>query len=279
MSQTENQKSEIFKIVQKFLKDPPVIIWGSWATIPYGLPSMNDLKKCLKSELEGLKEDTNLEIELGKIDDQNKIDKIKKIIRNEIFKKDLECLKKSIEDHSYFKAIEDIIKKFYKAHPQKIDIITTNYDCILEYTLSNAKYSFTDGFTGRALANFNSKAFKTKNIINLIKVHGSLNWFFDKNRRIFYLPSKNNFNNLKYAMVLPAGKNKHSETFEEPYRTLITKSDSAIEQASSFLAIGFGFNDEHLTPKIDNKIKENTPIVIISKKATNSCICKKARKK
>ena len=121
------------------------------------------------------------------------------------------------------------------------------------------------------MANFNQSAFVTKNIINLIKVHGSLTWFFDENKHLFYLPSENNFNNLKYAMVLPAGKNKHSETFEEPYRTLITKSDSVIEKANSFLVIGFGFNDEHLTPKIDNKIKESTPIVIITKKATAFC--------
>ena len=44
-----------------------------------------------------------------------------------------------------------------------------------------------------------------------------------------------------------------------------------IEQANSFLVVGFGFNDEHLTPKIDNKIKTGTPIVIVTKQATNSC--------
>ena len=114
MTQAEEQKTEVFTLVQKFLKNPPVIIWGSGATIPYGLPSMEGLKQCLKHELGELQEDTNLEIELGKIDKQNKLDKIKKLIRDEIFKKDLECLKKSIKDRNYFKAIVNMIKKFLR---------------------------------------------------------------------------------------------------------------------------------------------------------------------
>ncbi|MBC6416067.1 MAG: SIR2 family protein [Bdellovibrionales bacterium] len=267
-----DQEDNFLKDIQKFLKKTPVvIIWGSGATIPYGLPSMSDLKQCLKSELGELKEETNLETELGKIHEQSKIDKLKELIRKEILKKDLKCLNKSIEDDNYLKEIEIMIKIFYKAHPQKIDIITTNYDQVLEYALSKLNYNFTDGFKGRALTKFNPKLFGKKEIINLIKVHGSLNWFFDKNKEVFCLPPENKINNLKCAMVLPAEKNKYHETFQEPYRTLINQSDRVIEKAKSFLVIGFGFNDEHLTPKIDNKIKKDTPIVIITKKATDSC--------
>lgn len=268
-------KDKIFKLIQKFLTNPPVIIWGSGATIPYGLPSMDDLKQCLKPELGELKENANLEIELGKIESQDKIDKIKEIIRSEVLKKNLECLKKSIQTQNYFEAIEKMTRKFYSAHPQKMDVVTTNYDCILEYALSKAGYNFTDGFTGRPLSKFNSEFFSKGKIINLIKVHGSLNWFSDNNDNVFYLPCEYKFDSLKYAMVLPARERKYHEAFiKEPYRTLIGKSDDIIENANSFFVIGFGFNDEHLTPKIDGKIKTGTPIVIITKKATDSCMKK-----
>ena len=126
MNPTENQTDEFFKLVQKFLKAHPVIIWGSGVTIPYGLPSMDDLKESLKPELGELDINANLEIELGKIDDIKRIDKVKKIIRNEVSKKQLECLKKAIQSMNYFKAITDMIKKFYGIHPRKIDIVTTN---------------------------------------------------------------------------------------------------------------------------------------------------------
>jgi len=274
--QKSKDKDKIFKLTQKFLTNPPVIIWGSGATIPYGLPSMDDLKLCLKSELGELNKNTNLEIELEKITDLDKVAKIKEIIRNEVLKKNLECLKKSIQTHNYFEAIEKMIQKFYNPHPQKIDFVTTNYDCILEYALSNAGYNFTDGFTGRSLSKFNSQPFGTKKIINLIKVHGSLSWFYNNNNeKVFFLPCEyKQFDNLKYAMILPYKEKKYQEVFKEPYRSLIGKSDNIIEKAKSFLVIGFGFNDEHLTPRIDDKIKKDIPIVIVTKQATASCIKK-----
>lgn len=269
MNGIKETKEEVFHLVQKFLRLHPVIIWGSGATIPYGLPSMNDLRKKLKPKLGHIDENADLETELGKVDD-SKIDEIRKIIRDEVVKGDIACLKKSLKDTNYFEAIIKMMRKFYNPDPQKIDIVTTNYDCVLEYALSKSNYNFTDGFTGRSLSKFNLKAFGERKIINLIKVHGSLNWFSDENNDIFYLPCEHDSNRLKYSMVLPA-KNKYHETYQDPYRTLINKSDNAIEKASSFLVVGFGFNDEHLTPKIDNKIKASTPIVIITKKATYSC--------
>ena len=94
IDQNNSIKDGIFRLIQKFLADPPVIIWGSGATIPYGLPSMDDLKHNLKFELGKLDKDANLEIELGKIDNPDKINRIKKIIRNEIFKKKFRVFKK-----------------------------------------------------------------------------------------------------------------------------------------------------------------------------------------
>ena len=41
-------KEQIFRITQNFLKTPPLIVWGSGATIPFGLPSMLDLNEKLR---------------------------------------------------------------------------------------------------------------------------------------------------------------------------------------------------------------------------------------
>ena len=104
-----------------------------------------------------------------------------------------------------------------------------------------------------------------------MKVHGSLNWVKYENNNPFFLSDEHKMNNLQYLMILPS-KKKYQDAFEEPYRTIITKSDEVIEKAKSFLVIGFGFNDKHITPKLENKIKnDKTPIVIITEKATDSC--------
>ena len=46
-----DKKDAIFLIIQKMLEKPPVIIWGSGATIPFGLPSMQDLNKMLSEKV------------------------------------------------------------------------------------------------------------------------------------------------------------------------------------------------------------------------------------
>ena len=263
-------KEEIFTVIQKFLKHPPIIIWGSGATIPYGLPSMDELKEKLKPHL-NIDQEANLEVKLEEIQGEKNITKIKKIIRDEVLEKDRECLKNTIKNTNNLEAIKKMINKFYSVHPKNVNIITTNYDCILEYALSQYGYNYTDGFSGRPLSKFRKEAFMSKNCINLIKVHGSINWSSKNGGDSFF-----NFceiDQLEHTIILPS-KNKYQDSYREPYRTLITKSDEYIDQASSFLVIGFGFNDEHLTPKIENKIKEGTPIVILTETATQSCKAK-----
>ena len=72
-------------------------------------------------------------------------------------------------------------------------------------------------------------------------------------------------------LIISPGKNKYREAYENPYRDLIQKADTLIDNAESFLVIGFGFNDEHLTPKIKEKVNNGTPLVLITKEITNSC--------
>ena len=36
--------ADIYKKIQDYLREPPLVIWGSEATIDFGLPSMSKLK-------------------------------------------------------------------------------------------------------------------------------------------------------------------------------------------------------------------------------------------
>lgn len=271
MNDADQKRGEIFELIQRFLENHPVIIWGSGATIPYGLPGMGDLVEVLRPYIDETAEDADLETELGKLEDDSQIDKIRIDVREAVFRKDRICLEESIKDSKHLNAVIKMVRKFYDAHPRKVDILTTNYDCVLEYALSGANYDFTDGFTGRSLSTFAQKHFeKERNIVNIIKVHGSLNWFSDSSNRLLCLPCKHEASVLTPVMILPSYR-KYEESYREPYRTLITKSDEVIEKAESFFIVGFGFRDDHLTPKVVEKIESGTPIVVITKKATGPC--------
>lgn len=60
-------KDELFTLIQEYLKNTPVVIWGSGATVAFGMPSMTELNNMLKSKLDYFNKDNrNLEEELGK---------------------------------------------------------------------------------------------------------------------------------------------------------------------------------------------------------------------
>lgn len=256
-------KNKLYKMVQDYLKPCPLIIWGSGATIPFGLPSMQDLKNEL-----GIQKEGNLEDILSGISvDENKgyEKKIFNIVNraDSGFRESLWNGNNPEADH-----VKKLMCYFYKSHPRKINITTTNYDCVLEYICSYHGLPYSDGFPGREFSQFNESYFLQEKCINLYKVHGSLRW--SEGRYSYY--------NSMMDGIFPS-RNKFQRSHEEPYRTIITKSDQDIKSAGCFLSIGFGFNDEHITPKIEDAITEQ-PIVLVSKKATESCRekLKKAKK-
>lgn len=262
-------KDEIYKLIQGFLNNPPVVIWGSGATIAYGLPSMDELNEILKEKYEFFdKTNKNLEEELGKSKYEPMLNDIRKTIWNHIYEKDNFILNDILTNPKKYNGIKELVEKFTQPHPHVFNIITTNYDRVLENIISINNFSFTDGFSGRMLSVFNEELFQTKAeiaFINLIKVHGSLNWFeLDGQTRYFRK------NETYDPQIIPPGKNKYRQAFSDPYRNLIQISDKKINNSKSLLVIGFGFNDEHITPRITNQIRKGIPIVIVSKKITDT---------
>src|SRR5690554_2969710 len=96
MIKDENEiKENVFKIIQNFLKKPPLVVWGSGATIPFGLPSMGVLNETLKENIEGFdSSNDNLEIELGKGKYLKQMPEIKSVIWDKINEADISILDK-----------------------------------------------------------------------------------------------------------------------------------------------------------------------------------------
>lgn len=177
---SDENKEIVFQTIQKFLKNPPVIIWGSGATVPYGLPTMTDLNCKLQEKIEGFNpESTNLEAELGDPKYSGQSSEIRSTIWQTIyeaeqrFKQDI--ISGAVDNLS---VVMRLIKKFWDAHPRVVNVITTNYDHVLELALGYYGIPYTDGFVGRDFSIFDSTLFdKETKIVHVIKVHGSLSWF------------------------------------------------------------------------------------------------------
>lgn len=267
MQSTKDEIKEIvFSTIQTFLKTPPVIIWGSGATIPFGLPSMTELNRCISEQISSFDgKSNNLEDELGKDKYLSILPDIRKIIWKTVKEADEKNITQILQDSSKYDGIYKLICKCIGTAPKVANIITTNYDRILEYVMSYYGIPFTDGFNGRLLSAFDKNLFLKKEIVNLVKVHGSINWG-EYDGVIRYMDNNSDFT----PVIIPPGKNKYREAYHEPYRDLISFADQLITNANSLFIVGFGFNDEHLTPKVKAKANNGTPIVLITLKITDT---------
>lgn len=255
---------EICNTIQTYLKEPPLVIWGSGATIGFGLPSMSKLKDEIGTAIPLFdKTCTDLEVELSKDKYEAELPQIRKIIRDVVYKADIKAKENLLNNTDDFEGIKRLTSFCHDPHPKVMNVVSTNYDRILEYVWGYNGIRYTDGFDQQELSVFDENKFLDKDIINLMKVHGSLDWF-DVDHEVRKMSIGFRFD----PVMIPPGKNKYRTTHYSPYRELMQKSDDAIKKAPSFLVVGFGFNDEHITPLVSKKTKAGTPIVVVTMKVT-----------
>lgn len=155
-------KDKIFNFVQKAVSTPPLILVGSGGSAPYGLPSMTELGNHLVNSLdikyktdyswnrfyENLSNGQDLETALSDIPlSDGIIEDIRIETWNLISKKDLILFRDVIFNNKTID-IGRLIKKFYQAHPKCVNVITTNYDRVIEYACDSLKLPICTGFSG-----------------------------------------------------------------------------------------------------------------------------------
>jgi hypothetical protein len=107
-------------------------------------------------------------------------------------------------------------------------------------------------------------------------VHGSIDWF--KNNEYgstisVDLKDSSLIGHKFSPMIVTPGNRKYKETHNDPFRTVIAEADRAIRESSSYLCIGYGFNDEHIQPIIiDENRSKKKPVVIVTKGITRKMI-------
>lgn len=181
-----------------------------------------------------------------------------------------------------FKCITDRLPETDRA----LHVATTNYDLLAEYAFENAQIPYTTGFIGGICRRLDWKQAdsgmgyiehipkrkvinnirKKRKHIRLYKVHGSINEFLiDSN-----LIENNSWINdvpegVERVMITP-GTSKYKK-LHQIRSELLGEYDSAIENHSSFLFIGFGFNDVQLNNNaLSRKLKsQQCPGIIITR--------------
>ena len=276
-------------LMQGYLENSPLIVLGSGASMPYGLPSMSNLADCIKSN-DIVKNDPSYRAFCASLSSdglEKAIDSVSlkedtiKAIRTTTWEKvnrcDLDFLKTNT-----FSPPESLVKLFEKViapTPNKAIVVTTNYDRLSDYAADGIRASSVIGFEGSYIKKFElpntlvtaKRVRARERIVEIWKVHGSLDWFMDAKGDIYSFPLSQEIPAGFTPLIVPPGKDKYSITHNEPYRSVISEADKAFTTAGAFLCIGYGFNDEHIQPKLLAQIANGKPVVVLARTMTPAC--------
>lgn len=160
--------------------------------------------------------------------------------------------------------------------PNKLSIVTTNYDTLFEEAAENINYTVIDGFSFSHNPYFDSDLFEwslvkdvpdiktkefqyKKNIFNLLKIHGSITWEESESK----IRRKNKDAVNKPIMIFPSS-NKYMQSYQEPYFELFSKFQDLLKKPNTLLiTTGFSFADNHIAQMIVQAITHNTSLSVL----------------
>ncbi len=281
----------LLKLIQDWTNRVPIIILGSGASVPFQLPSMQSLGEHLKNNISFsdpedisqfedfksmLEKGNDLETTLHQVQLRPTVSE--KVIFETwslVNKYDIEAFENLLQGDTDF-PLAELTTHLLNAAQRKVSIVTTNYDRLAEYAASFSNAFICTGFTQNFVGHFSKSIHQQdltringfKGQVNIWKVHGSLDWFKSNEETDKQLPHRSTIPANYKPLIVTPGLSKYYETQLEPFRTIFTEADNEIEKASSFLCIGYGFNDIHVQPKLIAQIKSGKPIIVITKKLT-----------
>lgn len=284
MSEFDYQKQ-----AQDYYGNAPVIILGSGASAAHGMSGMGALSKHLIAhtdtstisppELEKWKEfcallenGTDLETALQKVDvSQSLTLEIIKTTWGLINSEDILIFQRFLQDNSFF-PLSRLLEHMFKSSQKFINIVTTNYDRLAEYSCDQKGLHHHSGFKhGYLRHQATPTEINVERKVNIWKVHGSIDWFQSPLNDTVAIPNTQSIPNNYTPLIVTPGTQKYQKTHLEPFRSIINYADQAISEAKSYLCIGYGFNDEHIQPKLMTKCqRHNTPITLITRSLSDS---------
>lgn len=279
---------ELAKRAQRFLADRPVIILGTGATIPHGLPSMSALADELLTAVAGglpgwaafaarLQDTKDLEQALHDVAlPQETVEVLVRTVWGIVAAKDIAFHDQLLSGTPPF-PLADMFRYLLRTADARIQVVTTNYDRLAEYAANRVQAYVSTGITAGWLQRFAPASVSTERppapgfegSVTLLKVHGSLDWFRDATAAVVGVPLSRAIPAGTQPLVVTPGVAKYREVHKDPFRTVMGAADDVLRKAPSYVCVGYGFNDEHVQPVLVNRVmREDTPLLVVTKTLT-----------
>lgn len=164
------------------------------------------------------------------------------------------------------------------ANPRIASIITTNYDRLIEFaaeaedwgvdTMMVGRYwgKHDPGLSSKLMIKSVSQGNKGvvrltyRNHIRLFKPHGSLDWFMAGDTPMTSIMALSTD-----PLIITPGVNKYKKGYGQPFDAHRDRGNTVIDNASSILCIGYGFNDDHLQTHLSPKLKSGVKALLLTR--------------
>jgi len=287
-SDAEMSYEDLAKCAQRLLAERPVVVLGTGATIPHGLPSMSDLAEELLAAVEKdphhweeftkrLSETKDLEQALHDVTLSE--DMVEVLVRKTwdiVSAKDIEFHEQLLTGTSSF-PLADMFRYLLRTADAQLRVVTTNYDRLAEYAANHVNAYASTGVTPGWLQRFAPASVDKERppapgfegTVFILKVHGSLDWFRDCTDNVVGIPLSRRIPPGLHPLVVTPGVSKYREVHKDPFRTVMSAADAVLRKATCYVCVGYGFNDEHVQPILVNRVKrDNIALIVVTKTLT-----------
>ncbi len=290
---TELTEDVAINSIRDFFHNKPFLFFGSGMScaldVRFGMTALKDelllqIKQCpLNMEqvrqwdqvAQSLQNGSDLESSLDNVTDSELLQKITVVTGRFVASVDREYALRIAKGEVQWPATH-FIKRLVDTLPEGdriLHVLTPNYDMLFEHACDCVGVPYTNGFYGGVERKSDWDAinrsllmpeqvsqrgrlktvYKHRKHVRLYKVHGSLNYFFYRNTVIennAWMWEPPAF--FQRVMITP-GLSKY-EILQRYRGELLRSADAAIDKASHFLFLGYGFNDNHLEEYIKRKL-------------------------
>ncbi len=165
-----------------------------------------------------------------------------------------------------------------------VPIVTTNYDRLIEVAVEEGGLGVDTLFVGQYAGELNEKEsrlsflrevkkqgstiqYRFRERANVFKPHGSLDWFHRDGKPVRYTGELDH-----PRLIITPGLNKFRNGYESPFDRHRERANLAIDQASRFLIIGYGFNDDHLETHLTPRIRYGAETVLLARTLSDNAL-------
>lgn len=291
------------QLVRDCLAANPVVVLGSGASAGLGLPTMGNLAARIVDEVSRLKLSPEDSVKWAVLFDaldkkeglEPALDQARLDETSPLFNVIVDSVWKAVawKDLIAFEEVcagrvlphTKLFAYLFGGSARRVSVITPNYDRLTEYGADQGGFCHQTGFVGAYYRKWHGPAHAPRYLrpdnrqeertIDLLKVHGSVDWFREDDKDPVGLPV---YARKEDALQIPAGMRpvivppanvKYRQSQFDPYRSLMAETDRALRGAEAFLCIGYGFNDEHVQLYLTRALRDRPkPLVMVAHSLT-----------